>query len=225
MSRLTREERKELGRIVELEEIRVKKRNEETFNRIIGGVAILMILSVFPYVWFFQYIDFCLHKNQVQVDNVRMVEYGLNDSKGEYFIQFYVDIETGKEEATLVSFHTLVYKKGKFIGHINSDIPGPILKEDGTTQYSVFNTKTARTVFFNISGGNNLTEADELFCELYNGNPDDYTFEVNFMGVMFTDGTTVGHAYLQDYFDYQYDENGEIHFTDNYLSKQGYWWK
>ncbi len=224
MSRLTRKEREELERIVELEEIREKRRNEENFNRITGGIAILMVMSIFPYVWFFQYVDFCLHKNQVQVENVRMVEQGWDEADEEHIVKFYVDMEFGREEAILVSFHTLVYKDDKFIGYINSDIPGPFLKEEDGSQYHVFDTNTETTMYFNISGGRQISKADALFRELYGGNPEDYTFVVVFMGAQFSDGTTVGHVYL-DNMDFQYDENGEIHFSDNYLYQYGYWWK
>lgn len=224
MSRLTREERKELERRVELEEIREKKRKEERTAKIVGGIGILVLLSLFPYIWFFQYIDFCFHKNQVQVENVRMVEQGWDDSKGEHFIKFYVDVEVRKYDITNVSFHTLVYKEGKFIGYINSNIAGPTFKQDGTSQYSVFEAETNPTMYFKISGGRNLSNADDLFRELYDGNPEDYTFVVNLMGADFEDGTSVGHVYMTS-MDFGYNENGEIQFSDNYLFSKGYWWK
>jgi len=208
----------------ELEDRIVARKALKRMNKKYGGIALAIILALIPYVWGFSYLDFCLHKNQVQVDNVRMADRGWDEADGEHFIQFYVDMEFGREEANCVSFHTLVYKNGKFIGYINTDIDAPASNHDGELRYA-FDTKAEKTLYFNVSGGNNLSKSGDLFRELYDGNPEDYTFEVKFMGARFTDGTTVGHIYLQDYFDYQYDENGEIHFTDSYLSKQGYWWK
>lgn len=193
-------------------------------NKRFGSLALGIILALIPYVWGFSYLDFCLHKNQVQVENVRMVEQGWDDSKQEHFVKFYVDVEIGKYEVTNVSFHTLVYKNDKIIGYLSSDMSGPTFKQDGMHQYHVFDAKTKPTMYFKISGGSNLSNADDLFRELYDGNPEDYTFVAKFMGAQFEDGTTVGHVYMNN-MDFDYDENGEIHFSDNYLSKQGYWWK
>ena len=193
-------------------------------NKRFGSLALGIILALIPYVWGFQYLDFCMHKNQVQVENVRMVEQGWDDSKQEHFVKFYVDVEIGRYEAINVSFHTLVYKNDKLIGYVSSDMAGPTFKQDGMHQYHVFDAKSEQTMYFKISGGSNLSKADDLFRELYDGNPEDYTFVVNFMGAQFKDGTTVGHVYMNN-MDFDYDENGEIHFSDNYLSKQGYWWK
>ncbi len=213
MSRLTRKEKEEAEALSEVERVLKEKRRKEEFNRFTGGIAILFIMSIFPYVYFFQYIDFCFHKDQVQVGEVRMVEQGWSDSLEEYAITFHVDMEFGKYEAYVVSFHTLIYKDGEFIGYLTSDLKGPVLKEEDGSRSHVFETNTKRTLYFTFKGWRDLSKADPLFLELYNGKPEDYTFVTKLMGVGFTDGTTVGRTYM-DFFDFEYDENGEIHFKD-----------
>ena len=208
----------------ELEHRIAARKASNWLNKKLGGIALAIILSLIPYVWGFSYLDFCLHKNQVQVENVRMVERGWDDSKQEHFVKFYVDVEIGKYEVKNVFFHTLVYKNDQFIGYITSDMSGPTFKQDDMSQYYVFDAKTEPTMYFKLSGGSNLSKADDLFRELYDGNPEDYTLVAKFMGADFSDGTSVGHVYMNN-MDFDYDENGEIHFSDNYLSKKGYWWK
>lgn len=203
--------------------ILAERRRKRKFERIMGAVAILLVLSIFPYIWTCQYIGFCFHKNQVDVGNMELAARGWSEQLEEYAIDFTVDIDVKRYDVSSIDFHTVVYKGDDFIGVIEGTLEGLTFKEiDGSERY-VFEKNSEQTVYFTLTGWRNLEKSDALFRELYYGNPEDYRFETNIICVWFADGTQVGY-YFNLPFDYEYDENGKMHITESYKESHGYLW-
>ena len=199
-----------------------KREREERQRRFVGAIGILMILSLYPYIWGVQLIGYCMHIHQVSVGEVTMLESGWSDALEEYVVRFSVDVEVGRYAATHVQLHTLIYKNDKFIGYLTSDLRGQTLRQGKNSDYYVFEAGSRQTAYFDLKGWRNLETAEALFRELYYGDPEDYTFVTRLMGVAYEDGTDVGHLYLS-VLDFGYDENGQLHFSENYLLGNGYY--
>ena len=172
-----------------------------------------MAFSIFPYLWTIDYVKFCFHKNQAEVSNAQLVYCGWDEELEEHVVDFTVDVKIKNYDVKSIDFHILIYKGGTFIGHINTGVVGNTVKQIDGAERVVFEKKSQQTERVYLSGGRAVEQAGDLFKELYFGNPEDYTFEVNLIAVYFEDGTDVGHFILFS-MDYYYDENGKIHYND-----------
>ena len=220
LRKLKREEENFKEYVEAVAEKRRMKKNE----RIAGGAAVLMILAILPYMWGFEYLKFCLHKNQVTVSNITMLDKGWSEEHNRYSIDFSFTADFKHFNVYSFDVHTLVYKNGEFIGHIRTSTNGNIEKEFDDTIYEVFETNSTQTINFTfLSNWHTLEKSEDFFKELYNGNPEDYTFEIRVICVYFVDGTTVGYSGLDD-LKYYYDEKAKMHIVDQYRWDYGYRW-
>ena len=194
-----------------------------------GGMLILILLCINPFIQIFRYASFCQHKEQVIIEQTSYIDITWSDDNSYYNgqdnINLSIDVTFKKEEVSSFNAHTVVFKGDQYIGYIDSDFYGTserVTDKGNTLQY--FETNSKQTLYFHISHATNTSwSGDELFQQLFEGNIEEFTFITNVICVYFTDGTMVGHyLFLPD--DFYYDENGIINFKDKNSDEKRYYY-
>ena len=180
-----------------------------------GAIAIILVICcIYPYLMIFEYINYCLHKNQVTIEQTVCEGITWRDDGyigGTDYLNFSVEISFKDKEVLAVGTHTLVFKGDKYIGHIQSRLEGTLEKNQEGNLVNYFEPNTTQKLYFHLSHPTNHSwDGYEIFKELYYGNAEDYTFVTNVIYVTFTDLIVVGHNGGS----YYYDENGTIYFKD-----------
>lgn len=190
-----------------------------------GAIAIVFVICcIYPYIMIFEYIGYCLHKDQVTIEQTVYEGITWRDEGyvgGTDYLNFSVEIAFKKKEVSKVYAHTLVFKDNKYIGHIQSTFEGTSEKRQDATLVYYFEPNSIQKMYFHLSHPTNRSwENNEVFKELYYGNAEDFTFTTNVIYVAFTDGVVVGHNFAT----YYYDENGIIYYKDENSHKDRYYY-
>lgn len=198
--------------VVNLEELLA-----QTSAKKIGARIFLAILCIYPFIAFFQYKDFCQHKNQVVVEQTVCEGFTWNDDnsyyKGVDYLNFSIDVSFKDVEVSGFDVHTVVFHGDKYVGYIQSHFSGTSERVEGNIHRNYFETNTKQKLYFHISHPTDTSwQGYELFKELYDGNISEFRFVSNIICVNFTDGTIVGrHLSTLDFY---YDENGVLCYKD-----------
>ena len=179
-----------------------------------GAVMILIIFALAgPYIDVFRYANFCNHKEEVVIESVEY-EGITNGNDGKDYINFSLEVSIGEYEVNQIVVHTLVYKGDKFVGYIQTYFKGNLSRPHKNSDAGkYFEAESRQTLKFSIEHTRGYSfDGEELFKELYYGDPEEFTFVPNIISVDYYDGITVGnHFGITDY----YDENGQIHFAED----------
>lgn len=188
----------------------------QLFKKNTGGAIVLALLCLYPYIQLFHYVNYCSHKNQIDIGQT--VCHGFTWDGDRYYngvdrLDFSVDVRFKNKEVAYMVIHTVVRKDGRYVGYIKTEFTGNCTRmEENTPQY-YFEKRTRQTLDFymeHITGTS--WSGEELMQELYNGNLEGYTFDSDVIYATFADGTIVGvHLFLDS--DFYYDEKGKLHVT------------
>lgn len=180
---------------------RQEARKRRAFHKAMGSLALALFFAILPFQAIRSFASYSMHKSSVEFGEVQMVGTGVYKN-GENAIDFSITVTTEKYEVSDIFFHTTVFKDGKYLGYISTQLDENI--PENTTQ----------TLHFYYLEPNRQWASDiEFFDALYNAEEGEYTFVLNLLGVGFTDGVMVG-RYSLLWHEYEYDENGEIIFYD-----------
>lgn len=192
----------------------------------VGGAGfLLLVFLIYPFIGFFQYLDYCSYKDEVEILNTECYGFVWNDEINNYkngaeYVEFAIDVKFGDEPVDLFKVDTLVYNSdGNFIGYLYvtfyaSDFPMKTeITEDGLLCFERNSTIKFYFSSHHITG--EPWDETETITSLYrawlNNELDEFTFVTNAVHIGFCYATSVG-----PYNNYYYDENGNMCLKEDY---------
>ena len=192
-----------------------------------GAGFLLLVFLLYPFIGFFQYLDFCSYKDEVEILSTECYGFVWNDEVNNYkngaeYLQFGIDVKFDDEPVEYFKADTLVYNSdGDFVGYLHvtceaRDFP----MENEKTEDGLVCFKRNSTIKFYFSTHHVTGEPwdeTEIITPLYqawlDNELDKFTFVTNVVFMRFCDITCVG-PYDND--DYYYDENGNMCLNEDY---------